>query len=115
MIVLARTDDARPQRAVGIARTEWDSEPDAIEAAEAFARAFDRWIAGATIDHAHHRTRWMALDGTVSWIERKGRSLVVVTGAPAWAVETLASEVWTHSAIKSPVVTRPAKPPPRAR
>lgn len=110
VIVLSRTDDPRPHRAVGIVRMEWDSEPDAIEAAEAAEKAFDRWIAGATIDHAHDRTRWLALDGTVSWIERKGPSLVLVTGAPVWAVAALATEVWTASSITPPAPpSKPAK------
>ncbi|MBA3451686.1 MAG: hypothetical protein H0T42_01160, partial [Deltaproteobacteria bacterium] len=69
VITLARSregvTDKRPQRAVGVARMEWDSEPDAIEATEAIEKALDMWIAGATIDHSYQRTRWMALDGTV--------------------------------------------------
>ena len=111
VITLARPretgSDRGPLRAIGIARTEWDSEPDAIEAAEAVGKALDRWIAGATIDHTYQRTRWMALDGTVSWIERKGPSVVIVVGAPAWTAEALATEVWTVSAIKPPA-PRPA-------
>lgn len=101
-IVLAKGDDRRPQKAVGIARLEWDSEADAIEAAEATGKALDRWIAGATVDATHQRTRWMALDGTVSWIERKGPSFVIVVGAPAWAAETLAIEVWASSSAGAP-------------
>jgi len=111
VITLAKAREAgierSPQRAVGIARTEWDSEPDAIEAAEALGKALDRWIAGATIDHTYQRTRWMALDGTVSWIERKGPSVMVVVGAPAWTAEALATEVWTASSVKPPAA-RPA-------
>ncbi len=92
----------RPQRAVGIARMEWDSEPDAIEAAEAIEKALDWWTAGATIDHSLQRTRWMALDGTVSWVERRGLAVMFVVGAPAWTAEALATEVWTVSAVKPP-------------
>ncbi len=113
VITLARNKDTiidrRPQRAVGIARTEWDSEPDAIEAAEALEKALDRWTAGATIDHSFERTRWMALDGTVSWVERRGPAVVFVVGAPAWTAEALATEVWTVSAVKPPA-PRPAYP-----
>jgi len=113
VITLARSRegamDRRPQRAVGVARMEWDSEPDAIEAAEAIEKAFDRWIAGATIDHAFERTRWMALDGTVSWLERKGPAIVFVVGAPAWTAEALATEVWTVSAVKPPVARTASK------
>ncbi|MDB4960305.1 MAG: hypothetical protein JWP01_304 [Myxococcales bacterium] len=102
VITLARGKDTSPQRAVGIARMEWDSEPDAIEAAEAAEKALDMMIAGATVDHDAQRTRWMALDGTVSWIERRGPSLVLVIGAPAYSADALATEVWTASSIKAP-------------
>ncbi len=116
VITLARSKDnaidRRPQRAVGIARTEWDSEADAIEAAEAIEKALDRWTAGATIDHSFQRTRWMALDGTVSWLERRGPAVVVVVGAPAWTAEALATEVWTVSAVKPPAA-RPTYKKPR--
>ena len=108
-ITLAKGDDKRPQRAVGLSRSEWDSEADALEAFEAAEKALDHAVAGATIDHAGTRTRWMALDGTVSWIDRKGPSLVMVIGAPAWAAEALAAEVWTISSIAKPAATKPAK------
>jgi hypothetical protein len=99
VVVLAKGDDKRPERAVGIARTEWDSEADAIEAAEAADKALDHAVVGATIDHVQNKTRWLALDGTVSWIERKGPSLVIVIGAPAWSAAALETEVWTATAI----------------
>ncbi len=108
-VTFAKGDDKRPQRAVGVSRSEWDSEADALEAFEAAEKALDHAVAGATIDHVGTRTRWMALDGTVSWIDRKGPSLVMVIGAPAWAAEALATEVWTISSIAKPAVTKPAK------
>ena len=111
VITLAKGVDRRAVRAIGIARMEWDSEPDAIEAAEALETALDRWIAGATIDHVYQRTRWMALDGTVSWVERKGPAVVVVVGAAAWTAEALATEVWTASSVRQPT----PKPPTRKR
>src|SRR5258705_1487722 len=45
-IVLTRDTDKRPDRAVGVARMEWDSEADAIEAAEAAVKAMDADLAG---------------------------------------------------------------------
>jgi len=101
-ITYAKGDDRRPQRAVGVSRSEWDSEADALEAFEAAEKALDHATAGATIDHVGTRTRFMALDGTVSWIDRKGPSMVMVIGAPAWAADALATEVWTASAIATP-------------
>ncbi|MGE3545035.1 MAG: hypothetical protein AB7L28_13935, partial [Kofleriaceae bacterium] len=108
VIVLARPGDPRPERAVAIARTEWDTEVDAIEAAEAVGHVLDRFVVGATLNATQTSTRWMAIDGTVSWIERKGPSLVVVLGAPLWAADALAAEIWTASGIAP--AKRPHKP-----
>ncbi|MBA3464689.1 MAG: hypothetical protein H0T46_32450 [Deltaproteobacteria bacterium] len=108
VVTFVKEDDRRPHRAVGISRSEWDSEADALEAFESAEKALDRAVAGATIDHVGTRTRWMALDGTVTWIDRKGPSMVIVHGAPAWAAESMAAEVWTASSIVTPV--KPAKP-----
>jgi hypothetical protein len=48
------------------------------------------------------------LDGTVSWLERKGPSLVIVVGAPAWSAAALITEVWTATTAGPP----PATPTP---
>jgi hypothetical protein len=112
VIVLARPGDRRAGKAVGIARTEWDSEIDAIEAAEAAGAALEASLVGATIDRSPTRTRLLGVDGTVSWLERRGPSLVIVLGAPAWSADALATQAWTATRI-----ARPAKPPgnPAAR
>jgi len=98
VLSLMRPNDQRPERGIGIARFEWDSEPDAIEAAEAAEKAFDNSIAGATIEHDYTRTRWLGIDGTISWIERKGPSLIMVLGAPVWMAGTL--DVWAASSVR---------------
>ncbi len=98
VVSLVRPDDPRPERGIGLARFEWDSEPDAIEAAEAAEKAFDNMIAGATIEHDHTRTRWLGVDGTISWIERKGPSLVMVLGVPAWLARSI--DPWAASSAK---------------
>jgi hypothetical protein len=109
-VVLARAGDQRPQRAAGVSRSEWDSEVDAIEAEEAAVKALDASIPGAVVEHGPHRTRWLGVDGTVAWVERRGPSLAIVVGAPAWAASALAAEVWTASRIGAPVKA-PAKAP----
>ncbi len=106
-VVLARDGDRRPQRAAGVSRSEWDSEADAIEAEEAAIKALDASIPGAVVDHGTARTRWLGVDGAVSWVERRGRSLVIVIGAPAWAANALAAEVWTKAGIAAPATKRP--------
>ena len=98
-VVLARAGDRRVGRAVGIARTEWDTEADAIEAAEATGKALADSVVGATIERTATRTRLFGLDGTVSWLERKGPSLVIVLGAPAWSAAALGTEVWTATSV----------------
>jgi hypothetical protein len=113
-IVLARGGDRRPARAAGISRSEWDSEADAIEAEEALVKALDAAVTGALVEQTRTRTRWFGTDGTVSWIERRGPSIAVVLGAPAWAASALASEVWSSSRIGPPAGAKPApKPQPR--
>ncbi|MBL0217832.1 MAG: hypothetical protein IPQ07_28630 [Myxococcales bacterium] len=108
-MTLVKPEDKRPQRAVGVSRSEWDSEADALEAFEAAEKALDHAVTGATIDHVGTRTRWMALDGTVTWIDRRGPSIVMVIGAPAWSAEALATEAWTATTIGKPAIKKPAK------
>jgi hypothetical protein len=109
VLVVARPGDRRVARSVGIARTEWDTEVDAIEAAEAAGKALAHAVVGGTIERTDARTRLLGLDGTVSWIERRGGSLVIVIGAPATAADALAAEVWTATGIAKPP-TKPAPP-----
>lgn len=96
-LVLAKAGDPRPQLAVGVSRSEWDTEADAIEAHEAAVKALDATIAGAVVEHTRTRTRWLSVEGNVSWVERKGPSLVIVHGAPAWAAPALLAEAWVMS------------------
>jgi hypothetical protein len=107
-VVLARAGERRPQRAAGVSRSEWDSEVDAIEAEEAVVKALDGSIPGVVVEQGQHRTRWLGVDGTVSWVERRGPSLVIVVGAPAWAAGALAAEVWTAARVGASAA--PAKP-----
>ncbi len=108
-IVLSREGETRPEKAIAIARTEWDSEADAIEAHEATVKAIDAVVMGAVIEMSANRTRWLALDGLVSWVERKGPSMIVVHGAPLWAADKLATEVWTATRIAPTSADRPKK------
>jgi hypothetical protein len=110
VIVLARPGERRAARAVGIARTEWDSEADAIEAAEAAGKALSEAVVGGTVERTATRTRLFGVDGTVSWIERKGPSLVIVLGVPAWSAAALVTEVWTATGIAAPPARASAKP-----
>ena len=125
-MTLVKLDDKRPERAVGLSRSEWDSEADALEAFEAAEKALDHAITGAMIDHGSGsesstlhpghvgtRTRWMGLDGSVSWIDRRGPSLVIVLGAPAWTADALATEMWTATSVQGAVTKVPAKRPKR--
>ena len=59
------------------------------------------------------RTRWFGIDGTVSWVERRGPSIAIVLGAPAWAASALAAEVWAGSRIAPAGAPKAAKAPKR--
>jgi hypothetical protein len=100
VVVLLDPEDASAQRACAIARMEWESEADAIEAEEAAARAVDDLVVGATVEHVTGRSRWLGLDGTVAVVERKGPSLLVIVGAPAGLAVQVATEAWTKSRVK---------------
>jgi hypothetical protein len=113
-VVFARDDDRRPHRATGISRSEWDSEVDAIEAAEAAVKALDAAVTGTVVEHGPTRTRWLGLDGLTSWVERRGRSLVIVAGAPAWAAAALDPELWAASMIGPPRSPAPPRRRPQA-
>ncbi len=95
--VFAREGEPDPRRAIAIAVTTWDSEVDAIEAAEALVRALDAFGGTAIVRAAEHG-RW--LDGArLSWVERRGAHVVVVVGAPIVTAEALAAEVWTSATV----------------
>lgn len=113
VMVLAKGGDKLPEHAIGISRSEWDSEPDAIEAFEAGGRALADSVVGGTVERSATRATYFGLDGTVSWIERKGPSLAIVLGAPAYAAQALAAEVWTSATVTAPVKAPPAKPKPK--
>jgi hypothetical protein len=83
---------------VGVARTVWDSEADAIEAEEALVRAVDRLVAGTSLADQ----RWLGLDGRVSWVERTGVQVTAVVGAPLPAAAQLRVELPAVMAIKKP-------------
>jgi hypothetical protein len=98
--VLAREGETNPRKMIGVGRFEWDTEIDAREAQAALEHALDDMTVGATMDQTLERTRWLALDGTVSWIERKGAGLVVVIGAPVAIADAI--DPWTMLAAKRP-------------
>lgn len=79
----------RDGHTVGLARFTWDSEPDAIEAYEAATRAVDDSQLAARAEHSETRTVWLALDGTVSIVERRGSDLTIVVGLPLASVAAL--------------------------
>ena len=86
-----------PRRAIGLARSAWDTEADASEAADALEHALDEAIVGATVHHDDTRTTWLALDGTTAWIERRGTDVAFAIGVPAWATAAVQAQLWTSS------------------
>jgi hypothetical protein len=100
VIVLAHEGDTKAEHAIGIARLEWDTDIDAVEAAESAVRALD--APGGVVAQSPTRIEWLGLDGTRSWVERRGKSLVIVVGAPAVVADALAAEAWTALAVSTP-------------
>jgi hypothetical protein len=100
VIVLAKPGDAEPEHAVGLARFEWDTEIDAIEAEEVAVRAFAAMLAGTIIEQDQTHVRWLAVDGTQAWIERRGAAMVMAIGVPTWAADALVGEAWTALHVK---------------
>jgi hypothetical protein len=93
--VYAKAGDANPLHAIGLVRLAWDTEPDAIEAHDAAVRALDQTTPGATLGNDETQTRWLALDGTVSVVERRGTSLVIGVGIPVRLADAVISDAWT--------------------
>jgi hypothetical protein len=93
--VYAKAGDANPAHAVALARLQWDTEVDAIEAHDAAVRALDKTTPGATLDNTDLATRWLALDGTVSFVERRGSALMIGIGIPARLADTVIADSWT--------------------
>jgi hypothetical protein len=105
--VYARLGDDDPMHAIGVARTAWDTDVDAAEATEALTRALDASLdfGGATAERGDAGGRWIA-DARVSWVERRGREVVVVVGAPAPLATALADQIWTSWKAKLPAHSR---------
>lgn len=95
MVVLAKPGDKDPASAIGLARLDWDSEADAIEALEASEHALGAAAFGAAVERGQNKTRWLGLDGTMTWVERRGPTTIFAIGVPLWAADALATEAWT--------------------
>jgi hypothetical protein len=93
--VYAKAGDANPAHAVGLARLQWDSDVDAIEAHDAAVRALDKTTPGATLANTDLATRWLALDGTVSFVERRGSAVMIGIGIPARLADAVIADSWT--------------------
>lgn len=78
---------------LGAAKLVWDSEVDAMEAFDAAQRALDDTTLGAVALKTDVMTRWLALDGTVSFLERQGTHLTMAIGVPATQADDLAKQL----------------------
>jgi hypothetical protein len=92
VITLAHKGETNARRTIGIARFEWDSEVDAREAQAALEHAVDDMMIGS-FEQTMERTRWWAIDGTVSWVERRDKAVMIVIGAPMQLADKL--DPWT--------------------
>jgi hypothetical protein len=88
VITLAHKGETNARRTIGMARFEWDTEVDAREAQAALEHAVDDMMIGS-FEQTMERTRWWNLDGTVSWVERRDKAVVIVIGAPMQLADKL--------------------------
>ena len=94
-VVYAKAGDSNPRHAVGLVRLAWDTETDAIEAHDAAVRALDQSTPGGTLENDELATRWLAVDGTVSVVERRGSAVTIGIGIPARVAEAVIGDAWT--------------------
>jgi hypothetical protein len=78
---------------LGAAKIVWDSEVDAIEAFDAAQRALDDTTLGAVALKTDVLTHWLAIDGTVTFIERQGTHITMGIGVPAAEAADLAKQL----------------------
>ena len=88
-------DNASLEATVGVIYSTWDAEMDAIEAQEAMADAL-LVLTGA--EKAAEKTKVFARaagkDGAVSFVERRGRDVLLVVAAPPAVAATIRTEAW---------------------
>lgn len=80
---------------LGIMRSVWDSEADAIEAEEAFVVAVDHMVSGVALSP----TEWLDLEGRLTWVSRDGAEVTVVVGAPLTVADSLAAQIPAAMAV----------------
>jgi hypothetical protein len=87
-VVFAADGEDRPADATVVWRLTWETDADAIEAAQAATRAVDQLVGpgGEATERAADRTRWRAADGKLATVERRGESLLIVLGSLTAAV-----------------------------
>lgn len=99
---------------VGVARMRWDSEADAREAQEAAVRAVDQWMFGVAYEHEPERTAWMDAQARITFVERRGSTVILAHHVPLRAARMFTEEVWKSMPVDAPEVTPvPATTPVR--
>ncbi len=88
---------ATPWRAVGTAVLTWDTDVDALEFWDAAGRAVDHLAAGTLVEDGPTRAVWISWRGRVTAMERRDRTIAIVTGAPAARWSAVMSDAWRWS------------------
>jgi hypothetical protein len=95
---------------VVIDRSTWDTDDDAVQA-ESAARKFLAGLTGLTAPPADQPAIFES-NGEASSVERRGRDVVLIVGAPKDARAAVATEVWSKWKVAAPGpkgVKKPAK------
>ena len=88
---------AAPWRAVGAAVTTWDTDVDALEFWDAASHAVDHLAAGTLIVDGPDRMVWITWQGRVTAMERRARTIAIVTGAPLTRWPAALADAWRWS------------------
>lgn len=88
---------AAPWRAVGTAVTTWDTDVDALEFWDAASHAIDHLAAGTLVEAGPDRMVWLTWQGRVTAMERRARTIAIVTGAPLGRWSATLADAWRWS------------------
>jgi len=92
----------RPGGTVGVAVTTWDTEPDAVEFWHALGDALDGMVVGTRVSTGDDQVRWLDSDGRVTVAERRGRRVVIVTGATLFGWRAYLDGAWQWKVTLAP-------------
>ncbi len=93
---------AFPAGTSAVAVTTWDTDLDAVEFWDALGAALDEMVVGTRLATATGHVRWLGSDGRITAAERRGRRVVIVTGASLTGWRELLAGGWQWPVVVAP-------------